>query len=215
MGHEQEKLNERIRKTIADMRDEDLIQLVQSPHGEYTAFARKAARREVARRGGLEALRRNVSEGRSAKTPREPEYVRAPKEKVPSAGVASGCYIDVWQDESFQGDSFRIEGPGEIPDLCADGMAWCGRIRSLRVGPTAFVLAYAAKQFKGDMIRLGPGEEIPDLANVKFEDEIDSMRIVDSVRVFDCTCSPHEDPQRQVASDSPSLGAKEIPDAGK
>jgi len=82
-----------------------------------------------------------------------------------------------------------IEGPGEIADLCARRSTWCNGIRSLRVGPQAFVLAYDGKDFRGNMIRLGPGEEVPDLSRVKIVDEIDSMRIVDSIRVFDCTSS--------------------------
>ena len=47
------------------------------------------------------------------------------------------------------------------------------------------MLAYGARNFQGDVIRLGPCEEVPDLANVKFDDEIDSIRIVDT-RASNC-----------------------------
>ena len=62
MDHAKEKLNDEVRKTIADMRDDDLIDMVQFPHGSYTKFALQEAHREVARRGGLEALKQNVQE---------------------------------------------------------------------------------------------------------------------------------------------------------
>ena len=202
MHHAKEKLNHDVRKTIADMRDDYLINMVQFPHGNYTKFALEEAHREVTRRGGLEALKRNVKEGLFQRTPREPEHIKAPevemshrtqrlnlhkrKEKDSTAPAASGCYIEGWQRPNFEGESLRIDGPGAIADLCGDGLSWCGKIRSLRVGPEAFVLAYGDKQFEGDIMRVGPGEEIPDLGNVKFN-EIDSVRIIDSIKVFDCT----------------------------
>src|SRR5262249_34927291 len=74
--------------------------------------------------------------------------------------------------QDFEGECLTIEGPGGIGDLCSNHMSWCGSIKSLRVGPQAFVLAYADKEYKGKMISLGPGEELADLGNIKFDDEI-------------------------------------------
>jgi hypothetical protein len=186
---EQEKLNERIRETISSLPDRELLHVVDSTSGQYTRFAVEVARGEIARRGGEGALRKRLSQGRAGKAPGEPGLLRAPKEKPAPAGAATGCYIEVWRDKDFEGECLIIEGPGEIADLCSNKSTWCSRIRSLRVGPQAFVLAYGDKNFKGDMMRLGPSEEVPDLGNVKFDNAIDSMRIVDSIKVFDCTSS--------------------------
>ena len=182
------------------MRDEDLLHMAQTVSAQYTPFAIEAARREVNRRGGMDALKKRIKEGRAPSSIREPDYIKAYQEAPSVRGVSTGCYIDVWHEKNFEGDSLRIEGPGAIPDLCSNDLGWCSRISSLRVGPQAFVLAYADKSFKGDMIRLGPSEEVTDMHNVKFSDEIDSLKIVDSLKVFDCTNTLHDHLFNSVAS---------------
>src|SRR5262249_39269025 len=132
---------------------------------------------------------RRLSEQPPSKAAGDAGFVAALRRKPLTARIFTECYIEVWRDKNFEGESLIIKGPGEIPDLCANHLTWCSRISSLRVGPRAFVLAYAARGFKGDVIRLGPSEEVPDLANVKFDHEIDSIRIIDSIKVFDCTSS--------------------------
>ena len=192
MNSEGEKLNERIRQTIRNLRDEDLLHVASSTSGEYTRFALEVAKTEIAQRGGEHALRQRLKEHSAGKTPGETQFVRASQLKPKTARASSGCYIEVWRDKDFEGESLVIEGPGEINDLCSNRMSWCGSIKSLRVGPHAFVLAYGDKEFKGKMISLGPGEEVADLGEIKFGDEIDSIKIVDSIKVFDCTSSSKE-----------------------
>ena len=189
MDSERDRLHDKIRETISNLRDEDLIHVVQSTSGEYTRFARDVARGEIERRGGEAALKRRLTEQMALKAVREAESITATRLKPLTGQIHTECYIEVWQDKNFEGESLIIKGPGEISDLCANHLTWCGRINSLRVGPRAFVLGYGARNFQGDVIRLGPGEEVPDLANVKFDDKIDSIRIIDSIKVFDCTLS--------------------------
>src|ERR1700755_8088 len=97
----------------------------------------------------------------------------------------SGCYIDVWSDTNFEGESVRIQGPGEYPAMgCAQG-DWGDRIVSLRVGPNAFVIAYSDPDFGERQVTFGPCDEIADLGGLKFDDDIDSMRVIDSLKIFD------------------------------
>ena len=64
-------------------------------------------------------------------------------------------------------------------------MNWGSRISSLRVGARAFVLVYADKDFGGAMLSFGPGQEVADLGELSFDNEIDSVRLVNSLRVFE------------------------------
>jgi len=97
-----------------------------------------------------------------------------------------GCYIDVWKDANFEGESVRIEGPAEYPRLQFERGDWGDSIGSLRVGPNAFVIAYRDENFGGGReVTFGPCDEIADLAGLRFEDEIDSMRVIDSLRIFE------------------------------
>jgi len=197
VSSERDKLNERIRQTIRNLRDEDLIHVAQSKSGEYTQFALKVAKSEVQRRGGEDELWERLKQ-----QPRQDEFINAALLRPPTARPSTGCYIEAWRYKNFEGECLTIEGPGGIGDLCSNHMSWCGSIKSLRVGPHAFVLAYADKEYKGKMISLGPGEELADLGNIKFDDEIDSIRIVDSIKVFDCTSSPDHHIHEQAVSEN-------------
>lgn len=98
----------------------------------------------------------------------------------------NGCYIDVWKEANFGGETVRIQGPAEYPRLQFEQGDWGDSISSLRVGPNAFVIAYRDEDFGGEReVTFGPCDEIADLGELKFEDEIDSMRVIDSLRIFD------------------------------
>ena len=96
-----------------------------------------------------------------------------------------GCYIDVWADADFKGECIRIQGPAEYPSLAFAQGDWGDRIGSLRVGPNAFVIAYQDPNFGDRQVTFGPDDEVADLSGLKFDDEIDSMRVIDSLRIFD------------------------------
>jgi hypothetical protein len=97
----------------------------------------------------------------------------------------NGCYIDVWAGANFEGESVRIQGPAEYPTLQFSQGDWGDRVGSLRVGPNAFVIAYRDPNFGDRQVTFGPGDEIADLGELKFDDEIDSMRVIDSLKIFD------------------------------
>jgi hypothetical protein len=155
--------------------DEDLLNMVNTP--SYTPFARRVASEEVSRRKRTKATQ-EVS----------PEFV------MPDPGAfrnetseykRAGCYIELWSDKEFEGECLRIEGPVECQAVESEVLEWGDSISSLRVGPSGFVLVYAEKNFKGAMMSFGPGQEVADLEVLSFDDEIDSLRLVDSMRVFE------------------------------
>lgn len=97
----------------------------------------------------------------------------------------SDCYIDVWAGANFEGESVRIQGPSEYSSLGFAQGDWGDRIGSLRVGPNAFVIAYSDPNFGERQVAFGPCDEVADLGELKFDDDIDSMRVIDSLRIFD------------------------------
>lgn len=99
------------------------------------------------------------------------------------------CFITVWAEKDFKGPSLRIDGPGEYPELGLSNYGWSDCISSLRVGPKAFVLAYEDHDFGGRMISFGPNQEVSDLSEMSFNDKIDSLRVIDSLKLLDHTTS--------------------------
>jgi len=191
LGSKQESLNKRIRETVSSLSDEELLDMVNAP--SYTPFARRVASEEVSRRKRTKATQ-EVSPEFAMPDPgafrkETPEYKHA------------GCYIELWSDKEFEGECLRIEGPVERQALESEVLEWGDSISSLRVGPSAFVLVYAEKDFKGAMMSFGPGQEVADLEALSFDDEIDSLRLVDSMKVFEGLRA--QDAKKPVGEGSP------------
>ena len=172
MGSKKEALNKQVRETISSLPDEALIKLVRHSPLDYTPFALQAAREELAKRKKLKSLRKAVSkEDKSQAECSSSDY--------------SGCYIEIWRDKNFEGDYLLIEGPAEYETLSSLASSWADDICSLRVGPNAFVIAYENDGFTGEMICFGPCQEVADLSEFDFDDEIDSIKLINSVRIFE------------------------------
>ena len=95
------------------------------------------------------------------------------------------CYIDIWRDVDFRGETIRIYGPAQYPALELAGRGWGDDIGSLRVGPNAFVLAYHRCDFQDELITFGPNDEVADLGQFRFDDDIESLKVIDSLKIFD------------------------------
>lgn len=95
------------------------------------------------------------------------------------------CYIDIWREANFEGERLRLRGPAEYATLRLAEGDWGDQIGSLRVGPRAFVLAYRDPNFQDKRLTFGPNDEIADLGQLKFDDDIDSVRVIDSLKIFD------------------------------
>ena len=95
------------------------------------------------------------------------------------------CYVDIWRDANFAGERLRVYGPAEYPRLLFEGVDWGDQVGSLRVGPHAFVMAYRDRDFKDTVITFGPNDEVADLGRLKFDDEIDSVKVIDALKIVD------------------------------
>jgi hypothetical protein len=96
-----------------------------------------------------------------------------------------GCYIDVWRKADFRGEKIRIGGPAEYPTLVFAEGQWGDDIGSLRVGPNAFVMAFRRRNFKDELVTFGPNDEVADLSQFEFEDDIESVKVIDSLKIFE------------------------------
>jgi hypothetical protein len=97
---------------------------------------------------------------------------------------AIDCYIDVWREADFAGETLRLRGPAEFPNLNFLQGDWGDQIGSLRVGPNAFVMAYRGRDFGEELKTFGPNDEIADLRELNFDDDIESIRLIDSLKIF-------------------------------
>ena len=95
------------------------------------------------------------------------------------------CYIDIWREANFAGECLRLHGPAQFANMRFEQGNWGDQIGSLRVGPRAFVLAYRDRDFKDKKVTFGPNDEVADLRELKFDDDIDSVRVIDSLKIFD------------------------------
>lgn len=59
------------------------------------------------------------------------------------------CWVDFYEFAQYVGDSIRVEGPVDLPDLSnIKGDNWSSRIDSLVVGPNTKVILYKNLDFK-------------------------------------------------------------------
>jgi len=102
------------------------------------------------------------------------------------AAQANGCWVHVWEDENFQDDNDRIQGPGRFNNMRnlpgANKDDWGDEIDSIEMGPKASGTFWEDEGFRDNSIRLSPGEKRSNLrGSPDLGDTIDSMEI---------TCQP-------------------------
>jgi hypothetical protein len=127
------------------------------------------------------------------------------------------CYIDVWREADFRGETIRIYGPAEYASLEFAQGNWCDDIGSLRVGPNAFVMAYHRRDFQDELITFGPNDEVADLGQFRFDDDIESMKVIDSLKIFNhLAYNSAPNPEAPEASEAePEGGGKGKPNPNK
>lgn len=176
MGSKRQAFNKRVRETISSLPFDALVNIVQNSSPSYTPFALRVAREELAKRKQGKSLHQDIAALRKANND--------PVQASERHGDSSGCYIELWRDKNFEGDYLLIKGP--VEHMTLDSVEkWGDDISSLRVGPNAFVITYEKDGFAGEMICFGPCQEVADLSEYDFDDEIESMKLINSLKVFE------------------------------
>lgn len=170
MASGEKRLKKRVRETIAALSDDELERMAKGSKSEYTAYALRMARDELKRRTKKEPPRESASifDDHSA------DPVKA-----------SGCYIELWREKNYEGEYICIQGPAQLPRLKSQVFDWSDCISSLRVGPKAFVQVFSEKDYTATMVCFGPNQEVPDLREFKVDDQIDSMKVINSIKILD------------------------------
>jgi hypothetical protein len=94
-------------------------------------------------------------------------------------GESNGCWIDFWDGIGFAGRVLRLHGPADFPYLRVGDGHWNSMVRSLRVGPNAYVQCYEDLNFHDSVFWLLPNQHVEDVFQLPCNDEIDSMRLYD------------------------------------
>jgi len=96
-----------------------------------------------------------------------------------SAPDPTGCFIEVYAQEKFEGPRDFINGPVKYWHLkqLPFEVNWHERIKSIRVGPTATVLLWVKEGFEGDPLKFGPDRNHPQLIP-EFSGKIASLQIM-------------------------------------
>ena len=92
----------------------------------------------------------------------------------------NGCYVMVFEQPDFRGSGDVLNGPGRWRTLenlrQTNEQGWNERIRSLRLGSTATLVAFTDVDFKGETLRLPAQSERPRL-DPAFSGRIESLEI--------------------------------------
>jgi hypothetical protein len=112
-----------------------------------------------------------------------PARVPPPPTPVTAAAPAPvptepGCWVDVYTGNGFGGQSVRINGPVDLANLRNyHGAKWSNVINSLVVGPRASVWLFKNEDFNAPMISLGHDQRLRSLAEIHWENDIDSLKV--------------------------------------
>lgn len=99
--------------------------------------------------------------------------------EISSKAVASGCWVQMYDERNFKGDMLTIAGPAELQAMDdASGRAFKRRIDSLTVGPRATLTVYERRLFQDGSAVFGPNSHEAGLARkLGFGGRIQSMRV--------------------------------------
>jgi len=99
---------------------------------------------------------------------------------------SNGCWLDVYDDARFTGNTRRLHGPADFPGLRIREKDWRETIASLSVGPVAYAQCYDANNFEETIFWLLPNQQ------VELVEDLTPAERIDSIRLFDRPPFAHE-----------------------
>ena len=94
-------------------------------------------------------------------------------------GRTNGCWVEAWASPRYQGEKVRVYGPIDLPYVRVSEGEWGDQVASLLVGPNAYVQGYEDLNFHDSVFWLLPNQRVDDVADLRCNDEIDSLRLWD------------------------------------
>jgi hypothetical protein len=88
-----------------------------------------------------------------------------------------GCWVDVFELSQFRARRRRLFGPADFPNVRSRLPDWGVSIDSLIVGPDAHVRLYRVAAPQATVVWLKPGQQVGDVADLRIDDDVDSIEI--------------------------------------
>lgn len=108
-----------------------------------------------------------------------PVLIMVPVQVSKDVGMDKGCWVKLYDKKDFQGDSFTLVGPINLPEMVGPfGFNWENKIRSLETGPKANLTIYDNRNFRDQDKFIDPNKKVPDLSKrMGFFDDFRSMML--------------------------------------
>lgn len=92
---------------------------------------------------------------------------------------ANGCWVKLYDGKDYQGDSFMITGPVNLPTMVGPfGFNWENKVRSLETGPKANVTIFNYWNFQKEDKFIDANTKVPNLSKkMGFFDNFRSMML--------------------------------------
>ncbi len=81
-------------------------------------------------------------------------------------GDSNGCWVQLWDQVNYTGNSRRLVGPADFPYLRVGDADWQPQVHSLHVGPNAYVQGYEDLNFHDSVFWLLPNQRVDDLTDL-------------------------------------------------
>ncbi len=108
-----------------------------------------------------------------------PVLMMVPVEVSSDMSTNSGCWVKLYDRKDYEGDSFLLVGPVELPVMTGPfGFNWENKVRSLEVGPNANLTIYDNRNFRDQDKFVDAGKKIPNMSKkMGFFDDFRSMML--------------------------------------
>lgn len=90
-----------------------------------------------------------------------------------------GCWVDLYEGVGFVGRRLRLFGPADYVNLSVGPPEWGDEVRSVVVGPCAYVQCFEELNFTNSVVWLVPKQRVRDVAELPTREELDSIRLFD------------------------------------
>ena len=87
--------------------------------------------------------------------------------------------MDLFEGPHFTGKRLRLSGPADYVNLWVGPEEWGDEVRSVIVGPSAYVQCFEELNFEDSVVWLVPNQRVTNVADLPTREEMDSVRLFD------------------------------------
>ncbi|MDQ3187269.1 MAG: hypothetical protein M3Q16_12605 [Pseudomonadota bacterium] len=108
-----------------------------------------------------------------------PVIVMVPVQVSSDLAMGKGCWVKLYDDEGYRGDSLMLVGPINLAQMIGPfGFNWEDKVRSLETGPKANLTIYDNRNFRDQDNFIGAAKKVPDMSKkMGFLDNFRSMML--------------------------------------